>query len=1018
MCGIVGLWKTRDDALVRAMADRIRHRGPDSDGFHFTDDVSLGMRRLAIIDVQGGDQPLYNETGRVAVVFNGEIYNFKDLRKGLIDKGHVFKTNADTEVIVHLYEERGVDLCASLNGMFAFALWDEDRKRLLLARDHLGIKPLYYTVYGGKLAFASEMKALLALPSVSREILPEALRLYLATGSIPAPHSILRDVKKLPAGHWLTADSSGIRINSYWSPPLPEESSGRAWDTDEIADLLDQAVRRQLMSDVPLGVFLSGGLDSSAIVAFASRHVSGPLKTFSVGYSAPDQSYNELDKARRVAQQFGCDHSEFMLSPGIHDLLVPLVRSFDEPFADSSAVATYLVSREARKHVTVALTGVGGDELFGGYPRYLGLRLAHALELLPQPLRRSAALSARFMPDMGGSVNWPGRVKRFLSEFPKPIAEQYARWTSFLSPELLSGLLKERSPLSGDLGAMRGGLITPSLVAQTDLLTYLPSDLLCMTDRMSMAHSLEARVPFLDVPLVEQMSRIPLSAKMTGLRLKAMLKDIMKPHLPGEILTQTKMGFSIPLARWIRDELGEVLNDCLSERQIRARGYFRFETVERMRRAHAAGKENHADALWSLLILEIWHREYLPETGSPSASPTRPKRSILVVADTFFADEPGGSARVPWEIARGLKQRGHGVQMLVGRREELPGGPPRQTVEDIDIVAYMRQKNHPVASLQRAARALRHLRQPIDAVHIHHPFTGYALRHANPFDRLPCLAFFHSPWAEEYRIRCRFAGKMTPGQWAVATVFQWMEGAVLGRADRIVTLSGYMEGQLLHHHGVPREKLARIVGAVDTKRFAPLQTVAEARRKLGWPADGTILVTVRNLEARMGLENLVEALATLHAGDPSVALYIVGHGSLEQYLTDRSRQLGLGDVVHLMGRVADDVLPLCYQAADLFVLPTRELEGFGLVTVEALACGCPVVGTPVGGTPEILSALDPSLLTEGTNAEHIRRGVERFLSRRTDWPALRTRSAEYARQNYSWDRVVKDVEDITEGMLA
>ncbi len=607
MCGIAGFRGFRDDALLRKMTDRLRHRGPDSDGFYITPDMSLGMRRLAVLDVQGGGQPLFNETRRVAVVFNGEIYNFRELRETLTKRGHRFATRTDTEVLVHLYEEEGEDLVKSLNGMFAFALWDEDKKRLFLARDPLGIKPLYYTEWNGRLAFASEIKALLCLPGLSREVSPAALAFYLSRGSIPAPHSIFQSIRKLPPGHCLTADSRGVNIRRHWSPPAPDESLRGGRIREEAEALLCRAVESQLVSDVPLGVFLSGGLDSGAVAALASRRASQPLKTFTVGYAPPDQDYNELDKARTVAERFGCDHREFILSPGIGDLLGPLTRAFDEPFADSSAVPTYLISRESRRHVTVALTGVGGDELFGGYPRYMGLLLASPLERIPAVVRRWVGRLGHFLPDRGGSVNWPGRVKRSLIHIHHPLGEQYARWTALLSPELLRDLWRNGGtwePFPSENGS-------PSSLAQRDLLNYLPDDLLCLTDRVSMAHSLEARVPFCDLPLVEFMARVPLSAKLSGFSLKRILKDILRPLLPPSLLSQTKKGFSIPLARWIREELDEALNDCLSETRLKQRGHFRPQTVEALRREHSEGRADRSDALWSLLMLEMWHREYV-----------------------------------------------------------------------------------------------------------------------------------------------------------------------------------------------------------------------------------------------------------------------------------------------------------------------------------------------------------------------------------------------------------------------
>lgn len=617
MCGIAGFWGLRNDALLYQMTNRLKHRGPDSEGFFFTSDISLGMRRLSVIDVKGGDQPIFNETRRIVTVYNGEIYNFQELQHQLEAKGHQFTTNTDTEVLVHLYEEHGDDFVKSLNGMFAVALWDTDRDRLLLARDPIGLKPLYYAESNGKLFFSSELKALLCVPELSRELSPEAIHTYLVSGSIPAPYSIFKSIRKLLPGHLLIADKSGIRTKSYWSLPGPEDSFNISDRFEELEQLLSQAVKRQMVSDVPIGVFLSGGLDSSAVVAFASQYNSTPLKTFSVSYGPRDQEYNELDKARIIAKHFDCEHREFTLSPKIKDILLPLVRSFDEPFANSSAVPTYLIAQEARRYVTVALTGIGGDELFGGYPRYMGLIVGERLEKIPLTMRRAVSRFAGLLPNSGGSVNWVGRGKRFLRDMERPLQEQYRRWTSFMSPELQENLMRKDAPFSikeWDVRSFAEKGASPSAIAQTDLTGYLPSDLLCLADRMSMVHSLEVRVPFCDIPLVEFMSRVPLNAKLDGGRLKGILKKILYPHLPTEILSQKKKGFSIPLARWMREELTDILDDCLNHEQLKKRGYFNPAVVDDIRRKHESRSEDFSDILWGLLIFEIWHREYVDKT--------------------------------------------------------------------------------------------------------------------------------------------------------------------------------------------------------------------------------------------------------------------------------------------------------------------------------------------------------------------------------------------------------------------
>lgn len=594
MCGIAGFFRHRDDNALREMTARLTHRGPDSDGFFLSDPASLGMRRLAVLDVAGGRQPLADEAGRRVVVYNGEIYNYPALKKNLENQGSRFRTRTDTEVLIHLYREKGPDFVKDLNGMFAFALWDEDKQCLLLARDPLGVKPLYYTQVGQGWAFASELKCFSALPGFSRRISQEALSLYARTGAVPAPHSIYEGVWKLPPGHRLFLGAQGAVVEKYWSlPPLDYGLGAKEIET-RAAVLLEEAVKSQLLSDVPLGVFLSGGLDSSAITALAVRHATGPLRTFSIGFDGPDAAFNELDKARRVAGLFHTDHREFMLKPQVADLLQPLARCFDEPFADSSAVPTYLLSREARRHVTVALTGVGGDEIFGGYPRYLGLRLGAFFEKIPNPARQWAGRAAALLPDRGGPVNWLGRAKRFLKEAPRPLAEQYQRWMSLNAPG--AGALHPTNDASE--------------LALQDLTQYLPSDLLCMNDRVSMVHSLEARVPFCDLPLVEFMARVPLEKKLAGFHLKAILKKILRPLLPGDILNQTKRGFSIPLARWLKEDLRDLLEEYLSPQNVRARGYFDPAWAARLKEEHLQGRENHADTLWMALCLEAWHREY------------------------------------------------------------------------------------------------------------------------------------------------------------------------------------------------------------------------------------------------------------------------------------------------------------------------------------------------------------------------------------------------------------------------
>jgi asparagine synthase (glutamine-hydrolysing) len=1035
MCGIVGFNHTQDADLLNRMTRLLEHRGPDSMGAFSCADISLGVRRLSIIDVKDGDQPIVNETDQVVVVFNGEIYNFPELRKELQARGHTFKTRTDTEVIVHLYEEEGPECVKRLNGMFAFALWDKSNKRLFLARDHLGVKPLYYTVNNGKyIAFASEIKALLELPFISRRVSPEALQLYLSLGSVPPPYSIFEGIRKLPPGCRLLADSNGIHTETYWQPPEDHTESIKP-DYNEITQLLDNAVKRQLISDIPIGIHLSGGIDSSAIVALASRHVTTPLKTFTIGYLPPDQSYNELDKARRVAKLFGCEHHEFILPLQIKDLLVPLVRSFDEPFADSSCIPNYLLARETSRHVHVVLTGLGGDELFGGYPRYLGLQMANSLKRLPVWVRAALSATSGLLPNFGGSVNWPGRIKRFLRTSDLPLTEQYMNWMSLKSPEMRQALYigpedeAVRRYLNFGMSVLSPDL-SPTRIALSDLTRSFEPDMLCLNDRITMVHSLEARVPFCDIPLVEYLTRIPLSEKIKGFTQKWILKDILKPFLPKDILTQTKMGFSISLAQWIRKGLNELLDEYLSEGQVRERGYFRPEVIRQMRHAHAVGQTDYADALWGLLILEVWHREYMDVPRAINETPgimkadapqgrvdiktdhPKPKR-ILVVADEYFPEVSGGAARVPWEIAQGLAAKGENVFFLARHHgtESI-----KKEVNGVHLLGYRWCENDFIGSLWPARKLLLSHR-PFDVVQIHAPFTGFICYLAGILPKTPSLYFFFSPWAEEFLIRERFKkqqGLLNP-VWAF--IRAQIERHLISRSKVIISLSEFMDKRLYAHHPNIKIPLLRMTGAADTQKFSPKHLPTEARGQLGWEKNRIHLLTVRNLEARMGLENLLDAMPRLLAKYPDIFLTLIGKGHLRPQLEEQVQSLGIHASVNFLGKVSDEVLALAYQAADVFILPTRELEGFGLVTVEALASGCPVVATPIGANPEILNKLDPTLLSTGTSPAEIAMAVEHFLDRKKQWPDLRVQYALFARQNFSWANAVADVEAATKQIL-
>jgi len=616
MCGIAGMVGQRDPRLLRGMARILAHRGPDDEGFFEEGDVGLAARRLKIIDLVGGHQPLANEDESCWLAFNGEIYNFQELRDRLERNGHRFRSRTDGETILHLYEEEGDGCLRHLEGMFAFALWDRSRRRLLLARDQLGIKPLYYRLDGDRLAFASELKALLLDPACPREVDPDALALYLTFLYIPSPATIFRGILKLPPGHSLVFEDGRATVGPYWDLSFPR---ARLMDhreaAAEVLAALRDSVRRHLVSDVPLGVFLSSGMDSSTVVALMRGVATGPVKTFTLDFE--ESSFSEAAAAKAVARAFGTEHREFIVRPEVADLLPRLVWHLDEPLGDSSLIVTALVSELARREVTVALSGIGGDELFFGYPRYLGAKLARHYARLPRALRGAVGALARWIPDSARSDNPSGRLRRFLEAGLLPEAERYLSWVSFLAPDAVAALLRVGGP-DGDPAALYLAHFRrcpmPDIrdaLLYLDLKTYLPDDLLMLGDKMSMAASLELRVPFCDRRLVELLASVAPSVRAPGWRLKPLLREIMGPLLPLEVLRRPKRGFSVPLSRWFRGPLKSLAQDLLSEARLRAGGLLNPVPVQRLLQAHFAGARSYDDQLFALMVLQLWQAQYL-----------------------------------------------------------------------------------------------------------------------------------------------------------------------------------------------------------------------------------------------------------------------------------------------------------------------------------------------------------------------------------------------------------------------
>jgi asparagine synthase (glutamine-hydrolysing) len=629
MCGIAGLLDLDGSApasreVVQAMCDVIVHRGPDDQGFHVDGPLAMGMRRLSIIDLAGGHQPISNEDGSVTVVLNGEIYNFQELRSELESRGHRFATRSDTEVIVHLYEDHGLGCAARLRGMFAFALWDARARRLVVARDRLGIKPLHWSLVGGRLAFASELKSLVAA-GLDTTIDRQALHDYLSLTYVPAPATIFRDARKLMPGTMLVAEKGQVRFERWWRLDYEPDPQIRSEDeaVEIVRDLVDDAVRSHLVADVPLGVFLSGGVDSAAIVAAMRRFHTGRLETFSIGFE--EKTFSELDGARAVARHFGTEHHELVVTPDAAGLVPELVDAFDEPYADSSAIPVLCVSRLARQHVKVALSGEGGDEVFAGYKTYAATRLSELYRrAVPGPLRRLVPRVVSLLPVSHGRVSFDYMAKRFAAGASSPPLEAHFSWKAIFDEERKRALYRDEpaglAPTvrlydEAAAGIPESDLLSRLLAVDTHL--GLEGDMLVKADRMTMATSLEGRVPLLDHPLVERVASIPSRFKMKGLTTKVLLRRAVADRLPPQTAGGPKKGFNVPIPSWLVGPLRERLHDTLSPSRVAAAGFFRPEAVAELIRAHEARERDCSRDLWTLLMFQTWYDRLSGKSGDP-----------------------------------------------------------------------------------------------------------------------------------------------------------------------------------------------------------------------------------------------------------------------------------------------------------------------------------------------------------------------------------------------------------------
>jgi len=626
MCGIVGFVNAGERPADREVVERMNrciiHRGPDEDGFFVDKNVAMAMRRLSIIDLAGGQQPIPNQSRTKWIVFNGEIYNYQQLRTEMEDRGHVFATRSDTEVIVKLYDELGPDCLQHLRGMFAIAIWDQKDMSLFLARDRVGKKPILYSHQtNGDLIFGSEFTAVLGHPSVTREVDMQAIDSFMSYLCVPAPQTAFKAIRKLEPGHWLRWKGGKVETHRYWLPDFSKKIKITEPEAiEETTRIIRESTKLRMISEVPLGAFLSGGVDSSVVVALMAQESLTPVKTFSIGFE--EQDFSELKYARKVAEHVGAEYNEFIVRPDAVEILPTLVEHYGEPYADSSAIPTYYVSKETRKHVTVALNGDGGDESFAGYERYMAMEIADTYGKIPLFLRKAFIEGpVNLLPSSEDKKTRIRDVQRFFLSANEPRKERYFRWMSTFKPAVKPDLYTEEftRAIDGQRTSQfldqwfdrADGTGTLDATLLTDQMTYLPNDLLVKVDIASMANSLEARSPLLDHHVIEFAASLPESLKMNRFRTKYLLKKVAAKLVPHEVIYRRKMGFGVPIGKWFKKEMKDYVRDILLSENAASRGIVRPQKVRQIVDEHISGKVDHAFPIWSLLVMELWFRRFI-----------------------------------------------------------------------------------------------------------------------------------------------------------------------------------------------------------------------------------------------------------------------------------------------------------------------------------------------------------------------------------------------------------------------
>ncbi|MHB1310872.1 MAG: asparagine synthase (glutamine-hydrolyzing) [Gemmatimonadaceae bacterium] len=1026
ICGIVRPGAGGERARVECANALMVHRGPDDGGVWPGDGACLGARRLAILDLSSaGHQPMASDDAQQVIVFNGEIYNFQRLRADL-EPGCRFRGHSDTEVLLHGVRTWGFEeTVRRAHGQFALAVWDAGSRTLRLARDRAGKKPLFYAHDGASLCFASTLNALLELLPARPRVSARAVDAYLTYQAVPAPMSVWEGVHALPPAHWLSFDANSGRctVQRYWDVSYATKT---AMSEDEILGEVERiarrAVRDRLVADRTVGIFLSGGVDSSLIAALAMEEAQTPIEAVAVGFD--DAEFDERPFARRVARHLGVTLHERLLRPNVAAELPEIVWQYGQPLADVSIVPSHDLSRVSRDVMVVALNGDGGDELFGGYTRPMVARAAARYRrFLPGGARRAA----------DGLLHWqmsgPLKKATLLARAGRASAMETFTYDRGLrefraaayAPSFLAELgAFDPDAMYREVWARADGVDDVDRALYGDFSTYFPDQLLAKADVSTMAHSLEARSPLLDTEMIEFAATIPTDIRLRGWETKHLLKRLASKFVPRDVLYRRKRGFVMPASRWLRGPLAPHLRAALDSEAFHDRGWVRPGFTRRLLDEHLGGARDWGDQLFTMLVLEIWARLALDGSlqrgdpldalrrggdagGVPSRRTAPPVELHTVqVGMEWFPDEPGGLNRVFFELARHLPAAGVDVRGLVvgspGVARDTEGRITGVAPQAASLVSRLR-------AMHSAAAAL--LRADPDAIAVGHfalytaPLLGL-LGQTRPF-----VFHFHGPWAQETYAE-KVSGVMPRLKAAV-------ERRVYQRADACIVLSGAF-GRILHaSFGVPWEKIHVIPGGVDCARFNIADSRAACRARLGWPPDRRIVLAVRRLTHRMGLDHLVAAVTALKARVPGVLVLIAGRGPVEAELQTLIQRASLEDHCRLVGFIAEDDLPAAYRAADLTVVPSVALEGYGLIVPESLAAGTPVMVTPVGGLPETVDGLSAHLVFASSSASAIARGLGDALTGAVPLPSAAECLA-FARARNDWPVVAEQVRRVYEGV--